>query len=97
MNVCSSPDDGPSFPTAGQNASKIQESEFTYRLQDGCMTDVNSEQISNSEPDRDQIVDQFYREHSRELWALFYGMCSDPERAYDAVQESFLRFSRLQR
>ena len=56
------------------------------------MTDVNSEEISSSEPDRDQMIEKFYREHSRELWGLFYGMCSDPERAYDAVQESFLRF-----
>jgi RNA polymerase sigma-70 factor (ECF subfamily) len=56
------------------------------------MTEVNSEQNSSSEPDRGQMIEKFYREHSRELWALFYGMCSDPERAYDAVQESFLRF-----
>jgi RNA polymerase sigma factor (sigma-70 family) len=43
-------------------------------------------------PDRDQQLDTFYREHSRELWALFYAMCSDAERAYDAVQEAFLRY-----
>lgn len=36
-------------------------------------------------------LDEIYREHSRELWAIFYSQCSDPERAYDAVQESFLR------
>lgn len=42
-------------------------------------------------PSADQ-VDAIYREHSRELWALFYSLCSDPERAYDAVQEAFLRF-----
>lgn len=41
---------------------------------------------------RDQMIEAYYREHSRELWALFYAMCSDPERAYDAVQESFLRY-----
>ena len=56
------------------------------------MTVADSEQNNSSEPDRDQMIDTFYREHSRELCALFYGMCSDPERAYDAVQESFLRF-----
>ena len=33
-----------------------------------------------------------YQRYSRELWASFYGMCSDPERAWEAVQESFLRF-----
>ncbi|HAD60829.1 MAG TPA: hypothetical protein DCG12_16430 [Planctomycetaceae bacterium] len=36
-------------------------------------------------------LDEVYRENSRELWAIFYSQCSDPERAYDAVQESFLR------
>jgi RNA polymerase sigma-70 factor (ECF subfamily) len=44
------------------------------------------------DPDRDQTIDQYYRQHSRELWALFYAMCSDSERAYDAVQEAFLRY-----
>jgi RNA polymerase sigma factor (sigma-70 family) len=33
-----------------------------------------------------------YERYSRELWASFYGMCSDPERAWEAVQEAFLRF-----
>jgi len=36
-------------------------------------------------------LDAIYRENSRELWAIFYSQCSDPERAYDAVQESFLK------
>lgn len=44
----------------------------------------------NSE--RDEFIETYYREHSRELWALFYAMCSDAERAYDAVQEAFLRY-----
>ena len=56
------------------------------------MTRVNSEQDSLPDPQRDQEISQFYRKHSRELWALFYAMCSDPERAYDAVQESFLKY-----
>ncbi len=56
------------------------------------MTSVSSEPDNLPESDRDQVISQFYREHSRELWALFYAMCSDPERAYDAVQESFLRY-----
>lgn len=44
------------------------------------------------DPARKEFIEIFYREHSRELWALFYSQCSDPERAYDAVQESFLKF-----
>lgn len=36
-------------------------------------------------------LDTLYRTNSRELWAIFYSQCSDPERAYDAVQESFLK------
>ncbi len=56
------------------------------------MTSTSSGQGGNSEPDRDQVIEQFYRTHSRELWALFYAMCGDPERAYDAVQECFLRY-----
>lgn len=56
------------------------------------MTSSSSEQTGDSEPDPDQAIEQFYRAHSRELWALFYAMCSDPERAYDAVQECFLRY-----
>ena len=36
-------------------------------------------------------LDILYRENSRELWAIFYSQCSDPERAYDAVQEAFLK------
>ncbi|APZ94088.1 RNA polymerase sigma factor [Fuerstiella marisgermanici] len=36
-------------------------------------------------------LDALYREHNRELWAIFYSQCSDPERAYDAVQEAFLK------
>jgi RNA polymerase sigma-70 factor (ECF subfamily) len=45
-----------------------------------------------SDPDRDRMIEAYYREHSRELWALFYAMCGDAERAFDAVQEAFLRF-----
>jgi len=47
---------------------------------------------NQNDPERDQMIDAYYREHSRELWALFYSMCSDAERAYDAVQEAFLRY-----
>ena len=37
-------------------------------------------------------LDALYRENSRELWAIFYSQCSDPERAYDAVQEAYLKY-----
>ena len=36
-------------------------------------------------------LEELYRQQGRELWALFYAHCNDPERAYDALQESFLR------
>lgn len=36
-------------------------------------------------------VETIYRDQGRELWALFYAQCCDSERAYDALQESFLR------
>ena len=45
----------------------------------------------SGKPIQSPLVEEFYREHSRELWALFYSMCNDPERAYDAVQEAFVR------
>ena len=48
--------------------------------------------VEKNDPERDEIIGKYYREHARELWALFYAMCSDAERAYDAVQESFLRY-----
>lgn len=41
-------------------------------------------------------LDALFRELSRELWAIFYSQCSDPERAYDAVQEAFLRYHAYQ-
>lgn len=36
-------------------------------------------------------IERTYREQGRELWALFYAQCSDADRAYDALQESFTR------
>ena len=36
-------------------------------------------------------IEVAYRNQGRELWAIFYAQCSDPERAMDAVQESFTR------
>lgn len=48
--------------------------------------------VQPDDGERREFIEAFYREHSRELWALFYSQCSDPDRAYDAVQEAFLRF-----
>ena len=39
-------------------------------------------------------VESTYQAFSRELWALLYAQCCDSERAYDAVQESFVRLQR---
>ena len=36
-------------------------------------------------------VQSVYDEHARELWAVFYAQCCDPDLARDAVQEAFLR------
>jgi len=36
-------------------------------------------------------VAECYRQHSHDLWAFFYRLCSDPERAWEAVHEAFLR------
>ena len=47
--------------------------------------------MADEPSDKTDQLDTLYRENSRELWAIFYSQCSDPERAYDAVQESFLR------
>ena len=55
----------------------------------GCMT--SSDSALAGVPARSEEIACFYRENSRELWAIFYSMCSDPERAHDAVQEAFVR------
>lgn len=39
-------------------------------------------------------IEAFYEDQSREIWALFYAQCNDPERAYDALQESFARLQK---
>lgn len=36
-------------------------------------------------------IEAVYVEQSRELWALFYAHCGNADRAYDALQEAFLR------
>jgi len=33
-----------------------------------------------------------YQRYAGDLWSAFYGMCSDTERATEAVQEAFLRY-----
>ncbi len=38
-----------------------------------------------------QQVAGWYEAYARELWALYYTICSDPERSTEAVQEAFLR------
>ena len=38
-----------------------------------------------------EALAELYLRLSRELWALFYAQCSNPDRASDALQESFLR------
>lgn len=38
-----------------------------------------------------QRVAETYRQYHRELWAMFYAVCGDPERALDAVQQAFLK------
>lgn len=64
--------------TASQNAATKSESK-------------GGEEISKTSL---QQLDDLYVQHHRELWAIFYSQCSDPERAYDAVQESFLKLHR---
>lgn len=48
--------------------------------------------MPNSRPaEWSQEIEALYRNQGRELWALFYAQCGDPESAYDALQESFAR------
>jgi RNA polymerase sigma-70 factor (ECF subfamily) len=39
-------------------------------------------------------IEEIYRCQGRELWALFYAQCNDPERAHDALQEAFARLQK---
>jgi RNA polymerase sigma factor (sigma-70 family) len=56
-------------------------------------TDQTNEpaECQHSMADESQQLEALYKTASKELWAKLYGMCGDPERARDAVQESFLR------
>lgn len=47
-------------------------------------------------PDR-VWVENAYEDHARELWAVFYAQCCDPELTRDALQESFLRLHTQER
>jgi RNA polymerase sigma-70 factor (ECF subfamily) len=47
-----------------------------------------------SSPALSPQVDDSYRRYAREMWSVFYGICSDAERATEAVQEAFLRYQR---
>lgn len=42
-------------------------------------------------------VEQVYRAQSRELWAMFYAWCGDSDRAWDAVQQAFLKYQEQDR
>jgi RNA polymerase sigma-70 factor (ECF subfamily) len=39
-------------------------------------------------------VESAYHAFGRELWALFYAQCCDNDRAYEAVQEAFVRLQK---
>ena len=36
-------------------------------------------------------ITELYENLGRELWAIFYSHCNDADRAYDALQEAFLK------
>ncbi len=36
-------------------------------------------------------ITELYESRGRELWAIFYAHCNDADRAYDALQEAFLK------
>ncbi len=40
---------------------------------------------------KSEEIEAAYNRLNRELWALFYAQCGNADRAYDAVQEVFLR------
>ena len=42
-------------------------------------------------PSWSATVEAAYHSQGRELWALLYAQCNDADRAYDALQEAFVR------
>jgi RNA polymerase sigma factor CnrH len=40
---------------------------------------------------RSAKIESLYNSLGRELWAMFYAYCCDRERAYDALQEAFVK------
>ena len=62
---------------------------------DGPVTSLDS--MSNQRStDWSADVEAVYKTEARQLWAMFYAHCTDADRAYDAVQESFFRLQRYQ-
>jgi len=55
-------------------------------------TTAAQDAVFMSTPALSPHVADCYQRYARELWASFYGMCSDSERASEAVQEAFLRY-----
>lgn len=55
-------------------------------------TTTETDALTRGSLDSADVVEQGYREHSRDLWAMFYAVCSDAERAWDAVQHAFLKW-----
>lgn len=39
-------------------------------------------------------IEAVYLREGREIWALLYSQCSDADRAYDALQEAFVRLQK---
>ncbi|MFK7778146.1 MAG: RNA polymerase sigma factor [Gimesia sp.] len=39
-------------------------------------------------------IEAVYLREGREIWALLYAQCSDSDRAYDALQEAFVRLQK---
>ncbi len=68
----------------------------------GCRTEIGGYPMTEGkaaaiDPPADAAqLQQLYTQYARELWAIFYSICGDPERAQDAVQESFLKLQGYQ-
>jgi len=60
--------------------------------ENSAIPDAESVSQGSSEQNSSQQVERLFREHGRELRAMFYAWCGDRERAADAVQQVFLKF-----
>lgn len=74
---------------AGRPNQESEESNAGEQVPDSPTSSVG-------QPSTPKQLDELYEQIHRELWAIFYSQCSDPERAYDAVQESFLKLHRYE-